>query len=84
VTDDITRQVIEIVARKKKLDPATVTTATTFEELGLDSLDAADLLFSIEDQFHIVVPDDAAHGMKSIGDVTAGVTRLLAERAGAS
>ena len=51
MTDDITRQVIEIVARKKKLDPATVTTATTFEELGLDSLDAADLLFTIEDSF---------------------------------
>jgi acyl carrier protein len=81
VADDIERQVIEAIAKKKKLDPASVTTASTFEELGLDSLDAADLMFTIEDTFKILVPDQAALSMKSVGEVVAGVRQLVGQRA---
>jgi acyl carrier protein len=84
MTDDLERQVIEVIARKKKLDPATITGTTTFEQLGIDSLDAADLLFTFEDTFGIVVPDDAARSMKDVGQVTAGVRQLIAARAGTS
>lgn len=83
VTDNLERQVVEIIAKKKKLDPATVTAASTFEELGLDSLDAADVMFSVEDAFEVVVPDEAAMTMKSVGDVVAGLRQLIAGRAGA-
>ena len=80
MADDIERQVIEAIARKKKLDPASVTVASTFEELGLDSLDAADLMFTIEDTFKILVPDQAALSMKTVGEVVAGVKQLLTQR----
>ena len=81
VGDDIERQVIEAIAKKKKLDPASVTAATTFEELGLDSLDAADLIFTIEDTFKIVVPDEAALSMRSVGEIVSGVRTLIGHRA---
>ena len=79
--DDIERKVIELVARKKKLDPATVTLDSTFEQLGVDSLDAADLLFTFEDDFKIVVPDEVATSMKNVRQVVDGVRQLLATRA---
>ncbi len=81
MADDIERQVIEAIAKKKKLDPGTVTVANTFDELGLDSLDAADLMFTIEDTFKILVPDQAALSMKTVGEVVAGVKQLVAQRA---
>jgi len=81
VVDDIERQVIEAIAKKKKVDPASVTTATTFEQLGLDSLDAADLIFTIEDTFKIVVPDEAALSMRSVGEIVSGVRTLVGQRA---
>jgi acyl carrier protein len=84
MTDEIEHQVIEVIARKKKLDPAAITAETSFEQLGIDSLDAADLLFTFEDTFGIVVPDDAAHSMKNVGQVTDCVRRLVAARAGTS
>jgi acyl carrier protein len=84
VEQDIERQVIALIARKKKLDPARISSASTFEELGLDSLDAADLIFTIEDTFNIVVPDEAALSMKSVGQVVAGIHKLAAGAAGAS
>ena len=83
MTDSIESQVIAIIAKKRKLDPATITLDSTFEQLGVDSLDAADLLFTFEDTFGIVVPDDAAQSMKSVRQVVDGVRQLLAERAGA-
>jgi acyl carrier protein len=77
MSDDLERQVIELIARKKKLDPATISVDSTFEQLGVDSLDAADLLFTFEDTFKIVVPDEAAQSMKSVGQVVDGLRQLL-------
>ena len=53
---------------------------STFSALGIDSLDAADLLFAVEDAFGILVPDAAAQSMRTVGEVVEGVRRLLAER----
>jgi len=81
MADDIDRKVIDLIARKKNLDPATLTLDSTFERLGVDSLDAADLLFTFEDDFGIVVPDEAAASMKSVGQVVDGLRQLLPSRA---
>lgn len=83
MSDAIESQVIDIIARKRKIDPSTVTLDSTFEQLGIDSLDAADLLFAFEDQFSIVVPDAAAQSMKTVRQVVEGVRQLVADRAGA-
>ena len=81
MADDLEQRVIDLIARKKKLDPATVTLDSTFEQLGVDSLDAADLLFTFEDDFKIVVPDEVATSMKNVRQVVDGLRQLLATRA---
>jgi acyl carrier protein len=83
VADAIESQVIDIIARKRKMDPSAVTLDSTFEQLGIDSLDAADLLFAFEDRFGIVVPDAAAQSMKTVRQVVEGVRQLVGDRAGA-
>ena len=80
VADALEQQVIDIIAKKRKLDPAAVTLDSTFEQLGVDSLDAADLLFTFEDTFSIVVPDQAAQSMRSVRDVVDGLRKVLADR----
>ena len=79
MSEDIVQQVIKVIARKKKLDPSTITADSTFQQLGLDSLDAADLLFTFEDTFGIVVPDEVALSMKTVGQVAVAVKKLLDE-----
>jgi acyl carrier protein len=82
--DPLEQQVIAIIATKKKIDPQAITPTSTFEELGLDSLDAADLIFTVEDTFKILVPDESAQSMRSVGDVIAGIRQLVeADGAGA-
>ena len=83
MADSIESKVIDIIARKRKIDPSAVTLDSTFEQLGIDSLDAADLLFAFEDTFGIVVPDAAAQSMTSVRQVVDGVRQLVADRAGA-
>jgi acyl carrier protein len=83
MSDQLERRVIELLARKKKLDPSAVTRDTTFEQLGMDSLDAADLLFVIEDTFGILVPDDVAQPMRTVGQVVDGIRHLVEEKSGA-
>ena len=83
MVDDIERRVTGLIAGRKKLDPATVTMDSTFDELGVDSLDAADLLFTVEDAFGIVVPDETAQAMKSVRQIVDDLRQRLAAQAGA-
>lgn len=38
-------------------------------DLDADSLDAVEIIMSIEDEFDIEIPDDVAEGFKNIGDI---------------
>lgn len=75
------RTVIGIIAKKKKLDPAGITQETTFEQLGIDSLDGIDLVFTFEDEFNISIPDQVVQKMKSVGQVLEALRDVLSKRA---
>ena len=75
------RTVIGIIAKKKKLDPAGITQATTFEQLGIDSLDGIDLVFTFEDEFNVSIPDQVVQKMKSVGQVMEALREVLSKRA---
>jgi acyl carrier protein len=74
------RAVVAIIAKKKKLDPATINHDSTFQELGIDSLDGIDLVFTFEDEFNISIPDHIVQKMKSVGQVVEALREVLAKR----
>ena len=76
--DPVAQTILEMVAKSKQLDPAILTPATTFDELQIDSLDKINLSFEVEEHFGIAIPDDSLNSLRTIGDVIAGVHRLLA------
>lgn len=39
------------------------------EDLGADSLDMVELIMAFSDEFDIDIPDDAAEGIATVGDV---------------
>jgi acyl carrier protein len=82
--DKLERQVVDIIAQKKRLPPENITLDSTFLDLGIDSLDGMDLLFAFEDTFNISIPDDIAQQMKTVRMVTEGLRRVLGNRAVAS
>ena len=52
--------------------------ASILDDLGADSLDVVELVMAIEDEFDIEVPDEAAEGIRTIGDVERYVTQQVA------
>ena len=75
----IEQRVIQAIARSKRIDAATIRPETTFEELGLDSLDAIELLFEIEEEFDLTVEDEAVQGKETVRQVVEAVREALAE-----
>jgi acyl carrier protein len=53
---------------------------STFEELKIDSLDAINIIFALEDRFRIDIPDEAVQHMRSVRESVAGVSKLLAQK----
>jgi acyl carrier protein len=76
--DDIATRCIEIIAKSKSIPTNTVTLASTFDELNIDSLDKINISFEVEEAFAIEIPDDALGTLKTVGDMVEGVTRLRA------
>jgi acyl carrier protein len=77
---NVNQKVIEIIAREQHLDAAKVTLDSTFAELGIDSLDGVNILFALEEEFKIDIPDSVAQNMKGVRQVVDSLTRVLEGR----
>jgi acyl carrier protein len=74
---ELTERVRGIIATAQHLPQEKVTADSTFEELGIDSLDGINILFAVENEFNINIPDDAAQNIRSVRDVVDGIAKLL-------
>lgn len=81
--DDLTQRVINVIAATQHLDAAAITPDSTFAQLNIDSLDGINIVFALENEFNINIPDDAAKELRSVRDITAGIASLLASSGGA-
>jgi len=70
---DVAGKVKQVIAEKLQIDAEQVTMeASIVEDLGADSLEQADILFSLEDEFGITADDtDEAEGLKTVADIVA-------------
>ncbi len=75
--DEIEQKLIAIVRDEKDVAEDLLKAETPLADAGIDSLDALTILFAIEEQFHISIPDDRARAMKTFGDMTDIVQDLL-------
>jgi acyl carrier protein len=76
----VSEKVIRVFSEFKKVPPEEIKPETTFEELGFDSLDGLNLIFELEEEFDLVIPDDKAQSMRSVSQVIEGIETLLAEK----
>ena len=84
--DAVSERVTAIIAEQAMVDPADISTETTPEELGLDSLALVEVVFGIEEAFDISVPYNANDPAESqfdistVGAIIAAVKQLIAEK----
>lgn len=70
-------RVINIIAKNQKISPADIRLEQLIEEVCEDSLDIVQMLFALEDEFNIDIPDEAKE-LKTIGDIVRGIAKLVA------
>ena len=63
-------KVKEIIVNELNVDAEKVTLeANLKEDLGADSIDAVEVIMSLEDEFGISISDDAAQNIKTVQDL---------------
>ncbi len=79
MTRDEIEQKLRAIVREEKpdLEEEKLTRDTALADAGIDSLDALTILFAIEENFRISIPDDRARSMKTFGDMVDAVEALM-------
>ncbi len=76
---DLSAQVIRVIAQTQRIPADTITIDSTFEQLKIDSLDGINIIFALENEFSVEIPDEGVQNMRSVRETVDGV-RLLIER----
>lgn len=63
-------KLVDLIAKELSVSKENITKETHLQnDLGADSLDAVELIMSIEDAFEISISDENAAGLKTVGDI---------------
>lgn len=72
---DIQGQITNILIEKIGIAPTEATTDANFiKDLGIDSLDYAEIVMEFEQTFNIRIPDSDAERLQTIGQAVAYIT----------
>jgi acyl carrier protein len=80
MNDDLIPRVTGVIAKAQHIPPESVTIDSTFEDLKIDSLDGINILFALESEFDVDIPDDAAKQIRSVRQAVEGIEKLLAAK----
>lgn len=74
--DELFAKVAAHVASQKSVEVEEIALDSKFEDLGVDSLDAMEILFELEEELDLDIPDTAARSMRTVRDVVDGLGKL--------
>ena len=83
MSDDFKARVVKVIAKTQRIPIETVSIDSTFEELKIDSLDGINLIFALESEFNVDIPDENAREIKSVRQMAEGIAQLLAQKTAA-
>ncbi|TLY49436.1 MAG: acyl carrier protein [Gammaproteobacteria bacterium] len=79
---DVQDTVFGIIAKEASIDPAKITLDSTLKQLEIQSLDAVQIIFEIEDHYKITLPDrDPNFDTESVKGLVEAVEKLVAAKA---
>ena len=77
--DQLTERVLKVIAATQRISPEKVTVDSSFQELGIDSMDGINILFALENEFDITIPDEQAKQIRSIREMVEGIEKLVSQ-----
>lgn len=81
---DVATDVMNIIKKKIRVDRSEITLDDKLTDLGLESLDALELVFDLEEKFDIEIPvnanDPQIGGFEKVRDVVAAVQKIIDDK----
>ena len=78
MSEELIQRIRSVIASAQRIPIEKVTVDSTFQELGIDSMDGVNILFALENEFNITIPDEAAKQIRSVREMMEGVEKLVA------
>lgn len=67
--DELFEKMKKLIAEKLEIDEAKITMDSSFrQDLGADSLDTYELVYAIEEEMGIAIPDEKANEFETVRD----------------
>jgi acyl carrier protein len=77
---EIEQKLIEIVRAKTHIADDKLSRTVLLADAGIDSLEALNILFDVEEAFDIAIPDESARSIRTFGDMVDVVAGLVPAR----
>ena len=77
MSEIVFEKIATLLSTKKGVNKELVSIDSTFEELGLDSLDSIELIADMEEAFNVTIPNTEMQGIKSIRNAVDGLSKAL-------
>ena len=80
MSDELIQRVLKVIATSKRIPLQTVTIESDFQQLGIDSMDAVEILFALENEFDISIPDEEVRSVRNVRQMCEGIEKLVAAK----
>jgi acyl carrier protein len=80
MSDDLIQRVRAVIANSQRMPIEKISIDSSFQELGIDSMDAVNILFGLESEFDINIPDEETKEIRTVRQMAEGVEKLLAAK----
>jgi acyl carrier protein len=80
---DVAADVMAIIAKKVRIEHPNLQQSDRLEELGIESIDAVEMIFDLEEKFDIQIPYNANNArteFDTVGDVVRAIQTLVQEK----
>ncbi len=84
MSEELIQRVLKVIATSRRIPLETITIDSEFQQLGIDSMDAVEILFALENEFDISIPDEEVRSVRNVRQMCEGVEKLLAAKPGAA
>lgn len=74
---ELFQKVVHAITEVKSIDGSDVKMTSTFDDLDVDSLAAVEVMFELEDDLGVALPDAAVREMQTVEDVVVSLEKFL-------
>jgi len=83
-TASVEEQLFDIIAKESTVERAAITLDAKLEDLGVESIELVEIVFTVEETFDIEVPYNANNAagvtFETVNDVVSAMQTLIAEK----